>query len=123
ESLFQGEGNFSLARNLLFNPDGSAVAIQPHNDRPRRVSVAENFVAATGAGIVLRGGDPDLVQEIARNEVYAAAPLRGGTPVNNTVGEFEQASRALPRWLARTGARNPDRAMDRSRLALLARRT
>ena len=123
EALFQGEGNLTLARNLLFNPDGSAVVVQPHHDRPRRVSVAENFVAAEDRGIVMRGGDPGTVQDVARNDVYAKDPLQGGAQRDNKVGAFAEAQAALRRWLAPSGEHKIDKAMDRLRLTSLARRT
>ena len=123
EALFQGEGNLTLARNLLFNPDGSAVVVQPHHDHPRRVSVAENFIAAEDRGVVMRGGDPSMVQDISRNEVYAKYPLHGGAQRDNKVGTFAQAQAALRRWLLAAGEHKIDKAMDRRRLTSLARRT
>jgi hypothetical protein len=123
EALFQGEGNLMLARNLLFNPDGSAVVVQPHHDRPRRVSVAENFIAAEDRGVVMRGGDPSTVQDIVSNDIYAKSPLQGGAQRDNKVGAFAQAPAALRRWLAPSGEHKIDKAMDRLRLTSLARRT
>jgi hypothetical protein len=123
EALFQGEGNLTLARNLLFNPDGSAVVVQPHHDRPRRVSVAENFIAAEQRGIVMRGGDSGMVQDIVRNDIYARYPLQGGLQRDNRVGTFAEAAAALRRWLPRPGEPKLDQAMDRLRLTWFARRT
>ncbi|TMH02228.1 MAG: right-handed parallel beta-helix repeat-containing protein [Betaproteobacteria bacterium] len=120
EALFQGEGNVTLARNLLFNPNGDAVTMQPHHDRPRHVSVVENLVAAAGRGIAIRGGDPTMEQEVARNEIYAGEPLRGGLQRDNKVGLFAQARTALAGWLVRSGAR--DDAIDRLRLESMTHR-
>ncbi len=122
EVLFQGEGNVTLARNLLFNPNGDAVVLQPHHDRPRSVAVEENFVAASGRGIAVRGGDPELDQTVARNEVYASEPLQGGKQHDNKIGVFAQAKAAVGGWLVQSRKRDADGAMARSRLASLAAR-
>jgi hypothetical protein len=88
EALFQGEGNIDLYANLFYRSDESeipAVAIQPHNDIPRRVRVAFNTIVAPGAGIrVLRKPD-DWVDDqwLIGNAVFAQTPLRGGRQVGN----------------------------------------
>jgi hypothetical protein len=99
EVLFQGEGNFALHDNLFINPKGSAIAIQPHNDVPRRVLCFHNTVLATGTGIALRGGDPRHRQHIRANAVFAATPLRlppgTASPTDNLAAPREQAARYL----------------------------
>ncbi|MGB5776168.1 MAG: hypothetical protein WBP89_16060 [Sedimenticolaceae bacterium] len=58
EALFQGEGNLALYSNLFFNShpvEVLAVAIQPHNNIPKRVRVLFNTVVHPWKGIrVLR---------------------------------------------------------------------
>ncbi len=88
EALIQGEGNFALYSNLFFNSHRSgfpAIAIQPHNDLPRKVSVFHNTVVSPGAGIrVLAGSgqDPDQ-QRLVGNAVFAGAPIYGGRSSRN----------------------------------------
>ncbi len=94
ESLFQGEGNLTLARNLMFNPDGDAVAIQPHHDLPRHVLVLNNFIASARRGIVVRGGDPGSERKIARNSVFAPEPILDGTQLANTLGTTQRSFKA-----------------------------
>ncbi len=118
EALFQGEGNLLLERNLFFNPHGDAVVVQPHHDIPRRVSIVDNFVAASGRGVRVRGGDPGLEQAVARNAVYAREAIDGDAMQDNETGPFSAAPAAIPRWLARA----KDTAPRATRLRLLERR-
>ena len=78
EALFQGEGNVALYGNLFVNAYGDAVRIQPHNDIPRRLTVAFNTVLARGAGIV-RGAKArraaGIQQDVFANAVFAGVPL------------------------------------------------
>jgi len=122
EALFQGEGNLTLARNLMFNPDGDAIAIQPHHDLPRRVQVLDNFIASAKRGIVVRGGDPGSERRIARNSVFAAEPLQGGAQVENTLGTLAQAPSALARWLARPRGKGVEEGTIRLHLIAFTRR-
>lgn len=122
EALFQGEGNVTLAQNMLFNPGGDAVVMQPHHDRPRQVSVIDNFVAAARRGIEMRGGDVNMKQEVVGNEIYADEPLHGGEQRDNKVGTFEQATVALPAWIARVAEHRVDGIMNRAGLRSLTRR-
>ncbi len=70
EALFQGEGNVALYNNLLVNPRGDAVHIQPHSGRPRAVFVFNNTVVAMGVGISVQGGDPGFEQYVGGNAVF-----------------------------------------------------
>ena len=101
EALFQGEGNLSLAGNVFVNGRGDAVVVQPHHDRPRRVTIADNFVAATGRGIVVTGADPRARQSVVRNLVYAGTPLAGIADPGNRVAAYREPATTLGRWLAR----------------------
>jgi hypothetical protein len=113
EALFQGEGNLVLRGNVFFNPHGDAIVIQPHHDIPRSVSIVDNFVGSAGRGVRVHGGDPRLEQLVARDAVYAAEPLDGGTLRDNQTGPFSAAPASLSAWLAR--------ASDKARRAKLFR--
>jgi hypothetical protein len=117
EALFQGEGNLVIQRNIFFNPHGDAVVVRPHNDIPRNVSIGYNFVAATGSGVRVWGGDPGLEQVVARNAVYAGKAIEGGVLHDNQTGPFSAAPAAITRWLE--SARDTARA---KRLRSLERR-
>lgn len=93
EALFQGEGNIALYNNLFFNShrnDFPAIAIQPHNDIPRRVVVLHNTVVHPGQGIrVLRKEEYWVdAQEVIGNAVFADWPLSGGRQSQNFVAVF-----------------------------------
>jgi hypothetical protein len=122
EALFQGEGNLLLERNVFFNAHGDAIVVQPHNDIPRRVSIVDNFVAASGRGVRVRGGDPDLEQAVARNAVYARETIDGGALHDNETGPFSAAPAALSGWLARARETAPPvtrlRSLERRACAL-----
>ncbi|MBI1396311.1 MAG: hypothetical protein GC151_10065 [Betaproteobacteria bacterium] len=93
EALFQGEGNLALYNNILVNPDGDAVIIQPHHGRPADVEVVGNSVVARDVGILLHGGDPRRDQRIAGNAVFAGSPMKTGLDTrNNVVGPERDAT-------------------------------
>jgi hypothetical protein len=117
EALFQGEGNVTLSRNIFFNPHGEAIVIQPHHGVPRRISVAQNFIAGSERGVWVEGGAPDQVQEIVDNEIFAGEPLTGGTQRGNKTGVFAQAWPALRRWTAHARISGSDNAVDQVSLA------
>jgi hypothetical protein len=96
EALFQGEGNVAFYGNVLVNTAGSAVAIQPHNDRPKRVRVFHNTIVARDFGVHFQGADDALGQFVARNAIFASQPLVGRDDGGNIVGSQEGA----PRYLA-----------------------
>jgi len=91
EALFQGEGNIALYNNLLVNPRGDAVHVQPHNDRPRAVFVFNNTVIAAGVGISVKGGKPGYEQRVDGNAVFASRPLAVGTAGRNFVASPDRA--------------------------------
>ncbi|MCF6264677.1 MAG: Ig-like domain-containing protein [Xanthomonadales bacterium] len=100
EALFQGEGNIAMYDNLLVNPSGSALNIQPHNDRPRNIRVFHNSIVATGTGIRVSGVDPAPAydQMVSGNAVFAATPLNlGGTvqQASNITDTFSSADNYL----------------------------
>ncbi len=95
EALFQGEGNVAFYGNVLLNTAGSAIAIQPHNDRPRRVRVFDNTIVARDSGVHFQGADDAFVQFVARNAIFASQPLAGRDDGGNLVGSQESGSRYL----------------------------
>ncbi len=102
EALFQGEGNLALYSNLFFNShpvEVPAVAIQPHNDIPRRVRVFFNTVVHPWKGIrVLRREDRWMGdQMVVGNAVFAETPLEGGTQVQNFTEKHQAAGAYLER--------------------------
>jgi hypothetical protein len=105
EALFQGEGNVALYGNLFVNAHGDAVRIQPHNDIPRRVTVAFNTVLAKGAGIVVaqKPDAPRFRQDVFANAVFAGVPLSGAQGLRNLVATLDEASAYLSRPFAPPG--------------------
>lgn len=109
EALFQGEGNVAFYGNVLVNTSGSAVAIQPHNDRPKRVRVFHNTIVARDSGVSFQGVDDAFQQFVARNAIFASHPLAGRDDGGNVVGSQESAAR----YLAAPG-RTPGAGLDLS---------
>jgi len=112
EALFQGEGNFVLEHNIFINPHGNAIAIQPHHDVPRDVSVAKNLVLARGTGIRVRGLDGRFEQSFAGNRIRAAMPLDGIDAVDNDLGHYTSLAAAYAAWSADDGAKKAVAALD-----------
>lgn len=107
EALFQGEGNIALYNNLFLQShanDFPALAIQPHNDVPKRVNIFYNTVVTPGSGIVIRGGAADQEQRAFANAVYAGVPLKGGWREANAVAPLAAAAQDLSDPDARDGA-------------------
>jgi len=99
EALLQGEGNLSIARNVLINPEGDAVVIRPHNDIPKSVDVRQNFIAASGKGISVSDAPSKYTQAVTGNWIFSPAGLTGGTQSGNQVAPFHLAGQSLPQWL------------------------
>ena len=102
EALFQGEGNIALYSNLFFNSHDNgfpAVAIQPHNDVPRKVRVFFNTVVHPSRGIrVLRRDDRWVDGQWATgNAVFADTPIQGVANTKNLTGEYTAVSNYLKR--------------------------
>ncbi len=102
EALFQGEGNLALYSNLFFNRHAvevPAIAIQPHNDIPRRARVFVNTVLHPWKGIqVLRREDRwEDDQLLIGNAVFAETPLQGGTRAQNLTDDYAAAAKSLQR--------------------------
>jgi len=96
EPLFQGEGNIALYNNLLVNLHGDAVRIQPHQHRPRTISVFHNTILATGTGISLVGGEPGFPRFVGGNAVFSASPLQvADADLGNLTGPLADAGRYL----------------------------
>src|SRR5690606_5393098 len=96
EALFQGEGNIALYNNILVAEDNTgfpAIAIQPHNDRPRRVRLFFNSIVHPGAAIRIVGGNtvaggPADEQAVVGNLIFASVPISGGVQAANTRYDF-----------------------------------
>jgi hypothetical protein len=105
EALFQGEGNVALYGNLFVNSYGDAVRIQPHNDIPRRVTIAFNTVLARGAGIIVatKAGAPEFRQDVSANAVFAGTPIAAAHESRNIVAPLGEAPAYLKSPLAPPG--------------------
>jgi hypothetical protein len=104
EALFQGEGNIALYDNLFVNSWGTAVNIQPQNDKPRTVTVFHNTVAATGGGLKISGGDTNFVQKLIGNASFAATPISGPNQQSNVTGSYALAATYLKAPTAAIGS-------------------
>ncbi|BBA33574.1 uncharacterized protein sS8_1616 [Methylocaldum marinum] len=96
EALFQGEGRIALYSNLFYSSHGNefpAVAIQPHNDIPRKVRVFFNTVLHPGTGIRVlpKEGAGESDQRIAGNAVFAKDPILGGIQADNLTAAYAAA--------------------------------
>jgi hypothetical protein len=100
EALFQGEGNIALYNNLFFNSHRNefpAIAIQPHNDIPRRVRVFFNTVVDPWKGIRVLRKEENWVddQVIIGNAVFAGVPIEGGQQADNMTADYAQVAEFL----------------------------
>jgi hypothetical protein len=95
EALMQAEGNVVVEGNLLMNPFGDGLVIQPHKDVPRRVAVLGNFAAVSGSGIHVVGVDPGHPQVVSRNEIVPYASFTAHT--THEAGDVLKSP--LARWL------------------------
>ena len=95
ERLLQAEGNVAVYDNLFVNTVGDGIAIQPHNDIPRRIWIFHNTVLARGGGILLNAAPDTEVQEVVSNVVFAADPLTGGHQRSNVAGSQSEAAQVL----------------------------
>jgi Right handed beta helix region len=99
EALFQGEGRLVLHDNLFINTVGDGVHIQPHNDIPRHVVVANNLVLASGDGLrVLSKAERPSQVWVDGNVVAAGSPLIGGFRSQNHAYSFFNQSDPLAEW-------------------------
>ena len=99
ESLLQAEGNLSIAGNAFINPAGHAVSIQPHHDMPRRLSVQQNFISASGHAISVSRASPRHRQSVADNRLFSPIALEGGQQHGNRVDAFPASRGDLIQWL------------------------
>ena len=97
EALFQGEGNIALYNNLIFNPRGEGVRIQPHNHKPREVAVFSNTIVASALGIEFSGGEPGYVRLFEHNLVFGNPPIRSEVDGENFTGDYDRARAAFVR--------------------------
>ncbi len=97
EALFQGEGNIALYNNLLFNPRGEGVRIQPHNHLPREVLVFNNTIMAAALGIGITGGEAGFDRLFERNLVFGNPPVRSEIDGENVADTYDRARAAFVR--------------------------
>ena len=91
EALFQGEGNIALYNNLMINPRGEGVRIQPHNHKPREVAVFNNTIVAAALGIEFTGGEPGYERLLEHNLVFGNPPIRGEVAGDNFTDAYDRA--------------------------------
>jgi hypothetical protein len=104
ESLFQGEGNITLAGNLFVNPYGDGIAVQPHHAVPRRIEIARNFIAARGVPLRVLGTDPRFPASVHDNAIVSVP-----SPEWDRIDEDESPSaarlrQAVARWMTMMGS-------------------
>jgi hypothetical protein len=97
EALFQGEGNLALYNNVMLNPRGEGVRIQPHNDRPREVAVFRNTIVAAGLGLGFVGGEPGYSRSLEHNLIFGNPPLQAEVAGENVTGSYAQAAGTFAR--------------------------
>ncbi len=97
EALFQGEGNIALYDNLLFNPRGEGVRIQPHNHLPREVLVFNNTIVAAALGIGITGGEAGFDRLFEHNLVFGNPPVRSEIDGENFADAYDRARAAFVR--------------------------
>ena len=97
ETLFQGEGNIALYGNLMINPRGEGVRIQPHNHKPREVAVFNNTIVAAALGIEFTGGEPGYERLLEHNLVFGNPPIRSEIAGENFSGDYDRARAAFVR--------------------------
>jgi len=98
EALFQGEGHIAFYNNLLVNDVGSALNVQKHNDKPRRMDIFQNTIVARNTGIKVRHGAKSYIQRVVANAVFASTPVRMDASVeerDNFLGTYQSASSLL----------------------------
>jgi hypothetical protein len=91
EALAQFEGNVTARGNVLINPAGDGMHIQPHHDVPKNIDVTQNFFATAGRTIGLVKPSPAHRQAIRDNTLIA--------PAQQVAGE-QAAQPALPPFAA-----------------------
>ncbi|MPZ45381.1 MAG: hypothetical protein GEV05_18695 [Betaproteobacteria bacterium] len=93
EALIQAEGNVAIYNNVLRNPYGPGIHIQPHNDVPREVSILLNTIIASGNPIVVRmsEGPSTHTQVVASNAVFSAHAISGKRQEHNAIFRYEEA--------------------------------
>lgn len=98
ESLFQGEGRVAFYGNLLVNPGGPGLVVQPHKGIPRAIWLFHNTVISGGPGITLRSAPGTETQEVVGNAVFSPRPL--AAPSARTAANVLEPPAAAGRLLA-----------------------
>lgn len=100
ESLFQGEGNITLRRNLLVNLHGDGIVVQPHHAEPRRIEITRNLIATRGVPMRVSGTDPRFPARVHDNEVIDPELLHASAGRDDASRHANELERAVARWLA-----------------------
>jgi len=96
EVLFQGTGNIYFYDNVMFNSQGTAMRIMPHEGgAPQDVRIFNNTVVASETGISIGGGASGYVQEVFGNAVFGATPISAANIRDNVTGNFAAAATYL----------------------------
>jgi hypothetical protein len=97
EALVQAEGNVAIYNNVLRNPHGPGIYIQPHNDVPREVHILFNTIVASGNPIVVRlaEGPSAHAQVVAANAVFSAHGISGGRQEHNAIFNYDETAALL----------------------------
>jgi len=119
QSLLQAEGNVSVEGNLFLNPTGNGIAIQPHNDVQRRITIRDNFIATKGFGLRMLGAHPSYAQVVEGNEMYSEMSWPSGETRASAYPMHGSAAAALSAWLE--GARSAKRSATLRALAAACR--
>ena len=98
ESLLQAEGNLHIGGNILINPAGDAISVQPHHDLPRHVAIENNFIVASGRAISIVKASPLHAQPVRRNRVFTPSPLAGGQQEANQTADFPASDASMVQW-------------------------
>lgn len=101
EALLQAEGNVTARGNVVLNPAGPGIHIQPHNDVPKNIDVTRNFIATAGRGVALVKPSPLHKQTIADNKIIA--PETTSAPPATQPAPLPEFSTALAQWLDTRG--------------------
>jgi len=99
ESLMQAEGNVVIFRNIFVNPVGNAVSVQPHNDVPRHIEIARNFIVAKGYGIQIQGAHPGYAQVVFGNRDLSGGTTVGESSINGRATSGDNLEKAFQEWL------------------------
>lgn len=92
EALFQGTGSITFYDNVLFNPDGPGVNVQPHDgSKPRSILVFNNTILAKTHGLSIISAEKSTVME---NAVFSGQSA-GATNDQGIQRSYDDAAKFL----------------------------